>query len=371
MFHLIPTLLLLSTLRQFTQTRSDLLLEILALRQQIEILRRRYPRPKLRRTNRLFWIGLCRHWEGWRSALLIVQPETVLRWHREGYRRYWRWVSRKRRGRPPVPREVIEVIRRISVEQPSWGEDRIALEMKLKLGIEVSPSTVRRYRIRPPRPISTTWRTFIASHAHQIYAMDFTDVVMWDYSVRHVLAIMAVDTRRIVHVAVTAQPILEWVQQQIRAATPYGLVPRFLLHDNDGIYGQFTHRRHLREQGIRSGRSYRCTLDRWLDQVMGIRGLPIPYSTPNANPHIERFFRELREECLRHFLFFSEAQLRRTVHEFVAYHNGCRVHPRIRGIPAPEPGALAPPGLPPPDSPLQIEARPVLGGLVHDFRRAA
>ncbi len=368
MLHLIPTLL--STLRQSTRTRSDLLLEILALRQQIEILRRRKPRPKLRRTDRLFWIGLCRHWEGWRSALLIIQPETVLRWHRQGYRSYWRWVSRKRRGRPPIPQETIDVIRSISTEQPSWGEDRIALEMELKLGIIVSPSTVRRYRIRLPGPPSSTWRNFIATHSDQIHAMDFTRVVMWDYSVRWVLAIIALDTRRIVHVAVTAHRTLEWIQQQIRTATPFGRVPRFLLHDNDAIFGYFG-RRSRAMATTEQRRTYRCALDRWLGQVMGIRGLPIPYGAPNANAYIERFFRELREECLRHFLFFSEAQLRRTVTEFVAYHNGSRVHQGIRGIPDPEPGVLSPPGQPPPSSPSQIESRPVLGGLIHDYRRAA
>ena len=369
MLHLIPALL--STACQSTNSHADLLLEILALRQQIEVLQRGAPRPRLRRTDRLFWIWLCRHWSRWRSALLIVQPETVLRWHGEGYRRYWRRVSRGKRGRPPIPRATIDVIRRISGDHPEWGEDRIALEMKLKLGIAVSPSTVRRYRIDSPSPNSSTWRRFIASHAHQLYAMDFIQVVMWDYSVRHVLTIMAVDTRRIVHVGVTDHPTLEWVKQQIRDATPYDHIPRFLLHDNDAIFGQFGRRRPVPAGDSRSRRSYRCALDGWLDRVMGIRGLPIPYGAPNASPHIERFFRELRQECLRHFLFFTEAQLRRTVQEFTVFHNGGRVHQGIWGIPEPEPGALAPPGRPPPSLPVQIEARLVLGGLIHDYRLAA
>ena len=241
MLHLIPTLL--STALQSTNSRADLLLELLALRQQIEVLQRSKPRPRLRRADRLFWICLCRHWSSWRSALLIVRPETVLRWHREGYRRHWRRVSGKGPGRPPIPRATIDVIRRISSDHPEWGEDRIALEMELKLGIAVSPSTVRRYRIDSPSPDSSTWRRFLASHAHQLYAMDFTQVVMWDYSVRHVLAVMAVGTRRIVHVGVTDHPTLEWVKQQSRDATPYDHVPRFLLHDNDAIFGQFGRRR--------------------------------------------------------------------------------------------------------------------------------
>ena len=360
------------TLLCASRPRADLLLEILALRQQLEVYQRQVKRPRLRRTDRVFWITLRRHWDRWRSVLVIVKPETVLRWHREGYRRHWRRFSRGKPGRPPVSTEIVELIKRMSLENPSWGEDRIALEMKLKLGVVVSPSTVRRYRIVGEGPPSSTWRRFISSHAGQIHAMDFTRVVMWDYSIRHVLAIMAIDTRRIVHVAVTAHPTLEWLQRQIRQATPYGSVPRFLLHDNDGIFGQFaTPQRPSRNDEEASTRRYRCALDRWLEQVMGIRGLPIPYGAPNASPHIERFFRELREECIRHFVFFSEGQLRRTVDEFVRYHNGARVHQGIGGIPAPQPGALAPIAPPSPGAPVRIDVRPVLGGLIHDYRRAA
>jgi hypothetical protein len=172
----------------------------------------------LRRTDRLFWIWLCRHWSRWRTALVVVQPETVLRWHREGFRRHWRCI---------------------------------------------------------------------------------------------------------------------------REATPFGTIPRFLIHDNDGIFGQLG--RCIFPRPRTPGRSYRCTLDGWLDGVLGIQGLPIPYGAPNANPHIERFWRTLREECLRRFVFLSEGHLRRTVRSYVSYYNGGRVHQGIEGIPEPEPGALAPP----------------------------
>lgn len=361
------TLSTMSTLLSTTSSRADLLLEILVLRHQLEVYRRQVKRPCLRRADRLFWIWLRRHWSRWRSALVIVQPETVLRWHREGYRRHWRRISRGHPGRPPISREVVSLIERMSRENPAWGEDRIALELKLKLGIEVAGSTVRRYLIRPVGPYPSNWSRFVASHASQVFALDFTTHYLWNYNLCYVLAIMATDTRRIVHIAVTRHPTLDWVKQQIREATPYGAVPRFLVHDNDGIFGQLSPA--PCEGGNKTGRHFRCSLDAWLDHVLGVQGLPIPYGAPNANPHIERFWRTLREECLRHFIFTSEGHLRRTVVAYSRYYNGARVHQGIDGIPAAEGGALAPPGA---DAECRcVESRPVLGCLIRDYRLAA
>ncbi len=357
----------LSTLRSSTRSRVDLLLEIVALRQQLEIYRRQVRRPRLRRADRLFWIWLCRHWTRWRSALVIVKPETVLRWHREGFRRHWRRISRGRPGRRPLSAEIVAIIERMSRENPTWGEDRIALELKLKLGIEVASSTVRRHLVRPPGPHPSNWSVFIASHASQVFALDFTTQFLWDYSLCHVLAIMAVDTRRIVHIAMTRHPTLDWVKQQIREATPFGVIPRYLIHDNDGIFGQLGRCAVPPERT--PARSYRCSLDAWLDGVLAIKGLPIPYGAPNANPHIERFWRTLREECLRRFIFLSEGHLRRTVGAYMRYYNGGRVHQGIEGIPEPEPGALA--SSEAVVDARRVESRPVLGGLIRDYRLAA
>ena len=138
---------LFSAVRRVFRSRTDLVLENAALRQQLEVHQRQTPRPQLRRGDRLFWIWLCRYWPKWRSALAIVKPETVLRWHREGYRRYWRYRSKGRVGRPRIPRKHIEFIRRISLDNPAWGEDKIALELGLKLGVVHSPSTIRRYMV--------------------------------------------------------------------------------------------------------------------------------------------------------------------------------------------------------------------------------
>ncbi len=258
-----------SAVRRVFRSRTDLILENVALREQLGVCRREAQRPKLRRGDRLFWIWLCRRWPRWRSALVIVKPETVLAWHREGYRRYWRYRSKGKPGGPRIPRKHIEFIRRISDDEfglgPSWGEDRIALEMELKLGVVHSPSTIRRYMVTTGSPPTSTWRKFLGSHADPIYALDFTSQHLWNYSARHVLIILALHNRRVVHVAVTQSPTLGWVKQPIREATSWDETPRFLIHDNDAIFGQYR----VRERG-----GHRCALDGWLDEVMGIQGIP-------------------------------------------------------------------------------------------------
>ncbi len=346
--------------RRFFRSRTDLLLEVTALRQQLVVYQRQTPRPKLQRGDRLFWIWLCRHWKGWRSALVIVKPETVLCWHREGYRRYWRYRSKGRLGRPRIPRKHIEFIRRISSDHPEWSATRIALILKLKLGVDHAPSTVRRYMVEGGSPPISTWRQFVASHADQIFTLDFTTQNLWNYSARYVLIILALHNRRVVHVAVTASPTLDWVKQQIREATPWDEVPRFLIHDNDGIFGQYR----VRERG-----SHRCALDAWLEQVMGIRGIPIPYGAPNASPHIERFMGTLKRECFDHFIFLSEDHLQRTALSYIAHYNDERVHQGIDGIPALGPGVVL--ARDPPSESSRLVAKPILGGLHHDYQLAA
>ncbi len=347
----------LHVVRASVRSRSDLLLEIAALRHQLEALQRSRVRPRLRRQDRILWIWLCRTWSKWRQALVIVQPETVLAWHRAGFRAYWRWRSHGRPGRPRIPRSHIAFIRRISTDHPEWGEDRIALELRLKLGVEHSASTVRKYMVED-RPPSTTWRDFIERHRTAMWAVDFTTVALWNFDVRHVLVVMALDSRRVVHAAVTASPTLAWVQQQLRDAMPFDEAPRFLLHDNDAIFGRLM---------VGRGR-FRSTLDAWLHDVMGVRGIPTPFRAPNANAVIERFMGTLRRECLNHFIFCSDVHLRSVVTEFVEYYNDARPHQGINGIPQGTPCAQGPPlkgcvG--------RLVARPILGGVHHDYRLAA
>jgi len=362
-------LLVLRTLRGMVRSRLSLSAENAILRHQLAVLQRGRPRPLLRPADRVLWIWLCRYWSWWRQALVLIQPATVLRWHREGYRRYWRRRSGGFGGRPRIPRDHISLIRRISSDHSEWGEDRIALELKAKLGVEHAPSTIRRYMVtwkEGGAPSSTSWRTFLAGHASELWTMDLTTQPLWNYSVRYVLVLMELQSRRVVHVAVTASPTLAWVKQQVREATPFGSVPRFLIHDNDGIFGQFGTRRLGK-----LGRSARCALDLWLGDVLCIKGIPIPYGAPNAQAHIERFMGSLKRECLNHFIFLTEDHLRRTVAAYVAYYNGGRPHQGIAGIPQYGPGSPRAPSSTNGKSPIEFVARPVLGGLFHDYRLAA
>lgn len=362
-------LLVFRVLAGIARTRASLAGENAVLRHQLSVLQRERPRPRLLPTDRVLWVWLCRHWNRWRSALVLVQPATVLRWHRDGYHRYWRRQSGGLGGRPRIPQSHINLIRRISSDHPEWGEDRIALELKAKLGVEHAASTIRRYMVtrkEDGRPVSSTWRTFLAGHANDLWTMDLTTQPLWDYSVRYVLVLMELGSRRVVHGAVTASPTLAWLKQRIREATPFGSGPGFLVHDNDGIFGQFGRRR-LGE----ARRSYRSALDRWLGEVLDIKGVPTPYGAPNAQAHIERFMGSLRRECLNHFIFLSEDQLRRTVLAYIAYYNRGRPHQGIEGIPNAGPGLPRAIPLGTGEGPIKVVARSVLGGLFHDYRLAA
>ena len=230
-----------------------------------------------------------------------------------------------------------------------------------------SPSSAKTRTVSRGRPLrgDQTWRTFIRNHAKEVWACDFLTQYTAFFAVVYVFVIMEIGSRRIVHVNVTTNPTLPWVKQQIREATAW---------DADSALPRPRQRRDLRavrqasptvEQDD-STRSYRCHLDRWLDEVMGIEGLPIPFGAPNASPHVERFMRTLREEALDHFIFLSADHIRRVVSEYVRYYNGARPSQAIHGIPDPYPELRQPP---PPAG--KLVALPVLGGVQHDYRLVA
>jgi putative transposase len=257
-------------------------------------------------------------------------------------------------------------IQRISHDHPEWGEDKIAEEFAAKFAICHSASTIRRYMVprdRTPRG-DQTWRTFIRNHSRDVWACDFLTQHTALFAIACVFVVMEIHSRRIVHVNVTANPTLSWVKQQIREATDWGQNPRFLVHDNDGIFGQFGTPLKVERDG--KTRSYRCHLDWWLHEVMRIDGLPIPYGAPNASPHVERFMRTLRHEALDHFIFLSVDHICRVVREYVRYYNGARPSQAIHGIPDPYPELRQPP---PRDG--KLVGLPVLGGVHHDYRLAA
>ncbi len=223
---MLPVLIsVLAVLRGVVRSRVALHLEVLALRHQLQVLQRSRPRRvHLANADRWLWAWLSRSWSGWRTALVIVKPETVVAWHRQGFRVFWTWKSRRCIGRPPVAADVRALIRRMAQENPLWGAPRIHGEL-LKLGLEVSQATVAKYMPRRPTPASQTWRTFLANHVQQIAAADFFVVPTATCRLLFVLVLLAHERRRVVHVAVTAHPTAAWTAQQLREAFPWDESP--------------------------------------------------------------------------------------------------------------------------------------------------
>jgi transposase InsO family protein len=267
-------------------------------------------------------------------------------------------------GRPAIPEEHIDFIRRISSDHPEYGEDRIALELEVKFGIRHASSTVRRYMVkrRPPSD-SQAWRSFLKNQAKAMWTCDFFVQHTVGFRVLYVFVIMELASRKVIHFNVTEHPTLEWTKQQVRNAC-FEEQPKFLMHDNDGKFGQLG--RPLRVERAGKMISCRSAFDAWLWRVMGIRGIPIPYGAPNAAAHIERLIGTLRWECLDRMLIWNERHLRCVLTEFICWYNHGRVHQGLNWIPDPDP-ALAEP------KPLcgRLVAIPVLNGLHHDYRLAA
>jgi len=227
----------LSSFRVYLRTHADIQLEVLALRHQVTVLQRKTPKPKLRPADRRLWVFLSRSWTRWQSALIIVKPDTVIDWHRRGFRWYWTWkVRHGKAGRPRVPQETRELIRTLSRDNALWGAPRIHSEL-LKLGITVSQASVAKYMVRHPKPPSQSWRTFLKNHASQPASVDFFTVPTVWFETLFVFVVLRHDRRRIVHFNVTSDPTAEWTAQQIVEAFPFDSAPQSLLRDRDRIYG--------------------------------------------------------------------------------------------------------------------------------------
>ena len=212
-------------------------MEVLALRHQLNVLKRSVKRPKLAASDRFFWACLATTWRDWRSALIIVKPETVIGWHRKGFRLFWTWQSRHgRQGRPSVPAETRRLIRRMSRDNPLWGAPRIHGEL-LKLGIDIGETSVSKYMVRRAKPPSHRWKTFLENHLKSVVSIDFFTVPTVRFQILYVFLVLAHDRRRILHFGVTAHPTAEWTAQQLREAFPWDSAPRFLLRDRDRIFG--------------------------------------------------------------------------------------------------------------------------------------
>jgi len=320
------------------KSRRRLEIENLYLRHQLNIAMRRERRLRLRGADRAFMVWMIRLRPGLLSLSRVVRPDTILRWHRAGFRAYWRWKSRRQPGRPKISSELRELIRRMSRENRLWGAPRIHGEL-LKLGFEVAESTVSKYMIRHRGPPSQTWRTFLRNHADGIAAIDLCVVHTATFQRLFALIIIDHGRRQLLWFAVTRHPTAEWLAQQIVEAFPWDTAPAYLVRDNDGSYGQVFMSR------LRS---------------MGIRDRPISPRSPWQNAYVERLIGTLRRECLDHVLIFGERHLRRVLTTYSAYYNEMRTHLALdKDTPLPRPAQRS----------GTIVSVPILSGLHHCYAR--
>ncbi len=298
----------------------DQVLENLALRQQLSVYKRLHPRPQLRQRDRLFWIWLSKIWDDWRNALIIVRPETVISWHRQGFHIFWTSLSqRKSVGRPAVSAEVSSLIKRMAAANPLWGAPRIHGEL-LKLGIDIAERTVSRLMPRQRKPPSQSWRTFLDNHLREVVSIDFFTVPTATFRVLFVLVVLAHDRRKVLHFNVTAHPTAAWTAQQIIEAFPEARAPLFLIRDRDQIYGEEFRQR---------------------VQGMKIEEVITAAHSPWQNAYVERLIGSIRRECLDHVVVLGERHLRRILRSYFGYYHRSRTHLSL-GKDAPDPRAMQP-----------------------------
>src|SRR6266852_2266356 len=333
------------TLARLFRARRGLLLENLALRQQLAVLKRRRPRPGLGPFDKLFWVVVRRFWSGWKQALIVVTPETVVRWHRNGFRMYWRLISRGRTqvGRRRTRKEVREWIFRMVVENPTWGAPRIHGEL-LMLGFDLSERTISRWMKQAPRDPAPAkrWLAFLRNHREAIAAMDFFTVPMITFGVLYCFFVISHGRRRILHINVTNHPTSLWIVQQLREAFPFESAPRFLIFDRDAKYG--------------------------LEVPAAVRSLKISpvrtsFESPWQNGVAERWVESCRRDLLDHIIAVNERHLKRLLSEYVRYYHEDRTH---RGL-----GKGTPNGRIRSVASGWVLSQERLGGLQHRYDRAA
>src|SRR5450830_1696916 len=309
-----------------------------ALRHQLIVLRRNvHGRVRLTNNDRRFLIQLYRWFPSILQVLTIVQPETLVRWHRAGFRYYWRWKSRPRGGRPQIETDLRALIRRMSIENPLWGAPRIHGEL-LKLGFEVAQSSVAKYMVKRRGLPSQGWRTFLRNHAPDIAAMDLFVVPTIGLDLLYAFIVVRLGRRDLVWFNVTTNPTAEWIAGQLTEAFPWDEAPRYLIRDRDRIYGSIVTRRM---------------------RAMGIRDKPTAPASPWQNGFAERLIGSIRRECVDHFIVLGEAHLRRILRAYAGYYNDIRTH-RSLDKDAPISRSVQRTG---------IITRPILGGLHHHYVR--
>jgi putative transposase len=332
----------------YFRSRTDTALEVLALRQQVAVLKRKRPRPPLRPLDRLFWVALQDMWARWRDVLVIVKPETVIAWHRAGFRLYWRWRSRPRRGRPRITEEIRVLIRRLAQENPDWGAPKIHGELQ-KLGFVVSERTVARYLRRVARrgDPGKRWLAFLRNHREAIAALDLFTVPTATFRVLYCLFVIEHGRRRILHFNVTRHPTAEWVVQQLREAFPEVTPYRYVILDRDAIFNADVIG-FLKATGLQPKRTSR--------------------QAPWQNGTAERWIGSCRREILDHVIALNEQHLRRVIGDYVRYHQQDRIHDSLdKDTPNRRPVESKP------AADATVISLPRLGGLHHRYawRRAA
>src|SRR3989454_1563364 len=335
---------LLRLLPLFCCAHRHLALENLALRHQLAVYKKTVARPKVCRSDRLFWVALSRVWAGWRQALVIVSPNTVLRWQRRRFREYWaRLSARPAAGRQRVSRQIRALVVRMAQANPLWGAPRIHGELQ-KLGIDVAERTVSRLLPERRSPPSQTWRTFLTNHVRDLVSIDFFTVPTARLRVLFVFVVLAHARRRVLHFNVTEHPTAAWTAQQIVDTFPDDSAPSYLLRDRDSVYG------HVFRQRVKG---------------MGVGEVLTAPHSPWQNPFAERLIGSIRRECLNHVLVFGEAHLRRLLTRYFEYYHQSRTHlsldkdaPDVRAVELSDAGRI-----------VEI---PEVGGLHHRYvRRAA
>jgi len=333
--------LIFEFLRLIFRSKRNIVLENIALRQQLAIQQRSIKQPKISNTDRLFWIWLLRIWKNWRSALFIAKPETAIGWHRKGFKYYWRRKSRCV-GRPQIDWELIKLIRRLQKENPLWSPQRIQGELA-KLGYSVCDNTVAKYM---KKPLSSPdqrqrWRTFLKNHAPHIVAIDFMVVRTIFFKAVYVFVAISHNRRKILHFGVSSRPHSQWAIQQLRETFAFDETTKYVIRDNDKIFSE----------------ELKQTIKRF-----GLKDTPTAPRSPWQNPICERVMGTLRRECLDHMIILNEKHLRAVLDEFVEYYNTSRTHMSLKKD-APAHREVQGEG--------KIVSQPVLGGLHHVYRRVA
>jgi transposase InsO family protein len=345
-----PATVVAGVVQDAVRSKCELVAENAMLRQQLIVVRRAVKRPSLRNGDRLFMVLLARLNRAWRGALHLIQPDTLLRWHRDLFKLVWRRKSRTSRREPRVPQETIDLIKKIAGEN-TWGAERIRGEL-LKLGIKVSKRTVQRHMrgVREPKKPPQDWNTFLSNHAKDVWACDFVQV--FDVFFRPIFAFFIIEheSRRVIHFNVTRSPNDAWVAQALREATAYCQGPRFLIRDNDDKFG--------------------AKFDA-VAKACETKVIRTAVKAPLMNSICERFLGSVRRECLDHILILGEGHLRRVLAEYAGYFVESRPH---QGLGQRTPAQVTKGELLSNvilGAPADVESIPVLGGLHHEYRRAA